>query len=212
MSNNQKDELIEKLKKELDEKGKKLFVLEKRLKEEIEKNKYLEGRIIILEKDIKTLKENEKKLKYEIKLNLDGKNKAPALEALIKKDLEIEDLKKKLSRFPFILEEGESLMHINIVNNDYNIQNFSIICKNSDVFNQLENKLYEEYPMLKDIPNYFIFNGQIIQKYKSLQENGIKDNDIIIMYKMEMDDWIIDLFENLIISLNKLNKKNYFKL
>jgi hypothetical protein len=188
MSNNQKDELIEKLKKELDEKGKKLFVLEKRLKEEIEKNKYLEGRIIILEKDIKTLKENEKKLKYEIKLNLDGKNKVPALEALIKKDLEIEDLKKKLSRFPFILEEGESLMHINIVNNDYNIQNFSIICKNSDVFNQLENKLYEEYPMLKDIPNYFIFNGQIIQKYKSLQENGIKDNDIIIMYKMEMDD------------------------
>jgi hypothetical protein len=32
------------------------------------------------------------------------------------------------------------------------------------------------------------------------------------MYKMEMDDWIIDLFENLIISLNKLNKKNYLKL
>ena len=44
MSNNQKDELIEKLKKELDEKGKKLLVFEKRLKEEMEKNKYLEGK------------------------------------------------------------------------------------------------------------------------------------------------------------------------
>ena len=153
----------------------------------MEKNKYLEGKIVILEKDIKSLKESEKKLKYEIKLNLDTKNKTPALDALIKKDLEIEDLRNKLARFPFMLEEGENLMHINIVNNDFNVQNFSIICKSTDVFNQLENKLYAEFPMMKEIQSYFIVNGKIIEKYKSLKENGIKDNDVIIMYKMEND-------------------------
>ena len=180
--------LIDKLKNEITEKDKKIFQLEKRLKESDKKNKNLEGKIIILEKDIKILKESEKKLRYENSLNIDPKNKASVISSLIKKDEEIEDLKNKLARFPFVLEEGEKLMHVNITNADYNIQNFSIICKSSDVFNQLENKLYEEFPVLKNIQTLFIFNGKVIEKYKTLKENNIKDNAIIIMYKTEMDD------------------------
>ena len=106
------------------------------------------------------MKKNEKSLKYEISLNIDSKNKKTVLEALIKKDEEIENLKKKLTRFPFILEEGEKLMHINITNTDFNIQNYSIICKNTDKFNQIENKIYDEFTELKDIQTYFIFNGK----------------------------------------------------
>ena len=134
------------------------------------------------------LKKNEKSLKYEISLNIDSKNKKTVLEALIKKDEEIENLKKKLTRFPFILEEGEKLMHINITNTDFNIQNYSIICKNTDKFNQIENKIYDEFTELKDIQTYFIFNGKVIEKYKSLEENGIGDNEVIVMYKVSTDD------------------------
>ena len=36
-------------------------------------------------------------------------------------------------------------MHLNITSTEFNIQNFSIICKNSDVFNQIENKVYEKF-------------------------------------------------------------------
>jgi len=134
------------------------------------------------------LKKNEKSLKYEISLNVDSKNKKTVLEALIKKDEEIENLKKTLSRFPFILEEGEKLMHINITNTDFNIQNYSIICKNTDKFNQIENKIYDEFTELKDIQTYFIFNGKVIEKYNSLEENGIVDNEVIVMYKVTTDD------------------------
>ena len=134
------------------------------------------------------MKKNEKSLKYEISLNIDSKNKKTVLEALIKKDEEIENLKKKLTRFPFILEEGEKLMHINITNTDFNIQNYSIICKNTDKFNQIENKIYDEFTELKDIQTYFIFNGKVIEKYKSLEENGIGDNEVIVMYKVSTDD------------------------
>ena len=134
------------------------------------------------------MKKNEKSLKYEISLNIDSKNKKTVLEALIKKDEEIENLKKKLTRFPFILEEGEKLLHINITNTDFNIQNYSIICKNTDKFNQIENKIYDEFTELKDIQTYFIFNGKVIEKYKSLEENGIGDNEVIVMYKVSTDD------------------------
>ena len=126
--NNNKNniESIEILKKQIDEKNKKIFELEKRLKEEEEKNKNLEKKIIILEKDIDVLKKNEKILKIENSVKIDSKDKISVINALINKDNEIEDLRKKLERFPFILEEGEKLMHINITNTDYNIQNYSI--------------------------------------------------------------------------------------
>ena len=85
------------------------------------------------------MKDNEKKLKYEISLNIDPKNKTPALDAIIKKDLEIEDLRKKLSRFPFVLEEGEKLMHINLIYADFNIQNyFGISCFQNKKFYKLQ--------------------------------------------------------------------------
>ena len=181
-------ETIENLNKEINEKNKKLINLEKKLKEEETKNLYLEGKIKKLENDIKILKDNEKKLKYEISLNIDPKNKTPALDAIIKKDLEIEDLRKKLSRFPFVLEEGEKLMHINLIYADFNIQNYSIICKNTDVFNQIENKIYNDYTELKSVQTYFLFNGRIIEKYKTLDENNVTDNGTIMMFKQEEDE------------------------
>ena len=169
------------MKKELSESKNKIADLEKRLREEEQKNKYLEEKNKKLENDIKKLKEeNEKNLNSDLK-------QMQLLETLLKKDLEIEDLKKKLTRFPFILEEGEELMHINIVSTEFNIQNYSIICKSTDVFNQIENKLYEGFPKLKDEATYFIFDGKKINSNKTIIENGIKDNGVVIMNKI-LDD------------------------
>ena len=178
-------ESFETLKKELNKNKDKIVELEKKLKEEVQKNKSLEEKIKQLEKDNKILKENETKLK--IGSNPDLKNNL-AFEAFLKKDFEIADLKNKLARFPFILEEGEELMHINITSTEFNIQNYSIICKSTDVFNQIENKLYEGFPELKDIATYFIFNGQKINSNKTIIENCIKDNGVIIMNKLLDDD------------------------
>ena len=63
----------------------------------------------------------------------------------------------------------------------------SIICKETDVFKNVESSLYKKYPEYLESEQYFIVNGKTIDKIKTLKENGIKDNDIILLYVNEMD-------------------------
>ena len=114
-------------------------------------------------------------------------------ESLKKMESEIKEMK---SRYPFELLEGEKLMTVNIICLDQNITH-SIICKNTHKFIYIENILYEIYPELADSENYFIAGGEKINKYKTLDENKIKDNEIINLQKFDKDD------ENENISLKK---------
>ena len=59
--------------------------------------------------------------------------------------------------------------------------NISFPCKSKDIFVRLEEKLYEEYPEYKEYNNYFTVNGRIIKRFKSLEENSIKNGDIILL-------------------------------
>ena len=63
----------------------------------------------------------------------------------------------------------------------------SIICKETDLFINVEASLYKKYPEYRDSEQYFIVNGKKINKFKTLNENGIKDNDIILLYVNEMN-------------------------
>ena len=99
---------------------------------------------------------------------------------IFERDKEIKDLKVKLSWFPFELKEGERLLSIIFNSVDQKIQ-YSIICKNTDKFNKIESKLYEYYYEYSESENYFTVNGSKINKFKTLEENKIHDNDIIIL-------------------------------
>ena len=101
--------------------------------------------------------------------------------SIVEKDKELKELKLKLSKYPLELNEGEKLMTINFTTIDKRIQNYSIICKNTDIFNTIEKKLYEDYEEYYDTENYFTINGRKIQKCKNLEENNIHDNDAIIL-------------------------------
>ena len=48
---------------------------------------------------------------------------------------------------------------------------YSIICKNTDKFNKLENKIYEikDFEEYADCDNYFIVNGNKVIKHKTLE-------------------------------------------
>ena len=74
-----------------------------------------------------------------IKSNSNLEKEKLSLESLIKKDKEIEELKIKLSRFPFELNEREKLMSVIFQSTDQNIH-LSVICKNTDKFNKIEVK------------------------------------------------------------------------
>ena len=100
------------------------------------------------------------------------------------KDLiqEIKELKEKL---PFDLEKNEKLMTVIFTTFD-NKLHYAVICKNTHIFNIIENMLYKKYPEYLESENYFTVNGKKIHKYKSLEENEIKNSDIIILNKLNI--------------------------
>ena len=102
------------------------------------------------------------------------------------KNVENELVNLKL-RYPFELKEGERLMSIIIMSEDQKIHT-SFFCKNTDKFNKLENILYDKYPLYSEEENYFIANGQKVNKYRSLEYNNIKDGDIITLYPFEFNN------------------------
>ena len=151
-------------------------ILEKSLNSEIEKNKILQVKITQLQQLLNNNQNNN--------IHFDRGNSSDFLTAILKKDKEIEDLKLKLSRFPFELAQGEQLMSIIFVSTDQKVH-YSAICKNTSIFGNIELQLYNAYPDYSDSVNIFTVNGNRISRNKSLYENKIKNNDIILLNKID---------------------------
>lgn len=65
------------------------------------------------------------------------------------------------------------------------ITNYGLPCIDTDLFIKLEEKLYEDFPMYKNYETYFEFCGRRIKRFKTLAQNGIKNNDIINVFVIE---------------------------
>lgn len=84
------------------------------------------------------------------------------------------------------IKPGEEIISINFVsmgNND--IGHYSLICKNTDLFVRLEERLYEDFPEFKNYETYFEVNTKRIKRFKTIDENQIKSNDIITVFRVE---------------------------
>ena len=128
---------------------------------------------------------NNKNIKdiQEISNNL-NKNNESLYKTIIDKVEQIKLLQIKLSRFPFELNEDEKLLTVIFTTYD-EIFYYSIICKNTQRCNTIENKLYDVYSDYSNPENTFVFNGRKINKVKTLEQNGIKNNSIIILNKIK---------------------------
>ena len=122
---------------------------------------------------INELNEKLKNLNNSLNINMNKEKYNQLLEEIRIKD-------KIISNYPIKLSEGEKLISVIFVSLDQKVH-YSVICKNTDKFNILENKLYEEYPEYLESDNYFIVNGNKINKYKSLEFNKINNHDIIML-------------------------------
>ena len=78
-------------------------------------------------------------------------------------------------------------MTVNFMTVDSIIQNYSLICKNTDIFNYIENRLYEDYKEYYNTENNFTVNGNKINKNKNLDENNIHNNDVIVLNIHDID-------------------------
>ena len=126
-------------------------------------------------------KKIEKYTKYLKDLNIEIQNKDKELLKLYKENA---DLKKKLSRFPFELEENEKMIILIFQSNEEQFSHH-IICKNTDIFSEIEMKLKNKYPFLKEEENYYLHKGRKINKDYNLQDNNIGDGDTIIICKID---------------------------
>ena len=74
-------------------------------------------------------------------------------------------------------------MTVNFVSMGSNdIGHYSLPCKQTDLFVRLEERLYENFPVFKDYETFFEVRTKRIKRFKTLDENDIKSNDIINIF------------------------------
>ena len=124
------------------------------------------------------IKELENQLKSENEFNL---NKIQSLQNIInKKDKELNKLNEKLKN---ISDGGKNFNKwVNFISNDENI-NFVIPCSGDDIFAEIEEKLYKEYPDYREPNNKFLVNGEEVLRFKSINDNNIRTGQPIMLIK-----------------------------
>ena len=161
------------------------------LKLERDKNIILSKELDKEKNEIKELANNlnlekEKNINLNVQLNLymnkvnELNSKIISLETTIKKYYNEELNKSKSSSNLEDCKPGEKIMAINFISTNQKV-NYCLLCKNTDIFVRLEEKLYDEYPEYKEENTYFTVNGNAIKRFKSMQDNKIKNSDIIIL-------------------------------
>ena len=136
------------------------------------------------ENEIQTLKNNNNDLINKIKLLENNSNYSTNNNNATNNDKKtissMDQIKIELNKYAFDLKKGEYLLPIIFQSDDSKIH-YAIICKNTDRFNMIENILYDIYPEYIENENYFIVNGNKINKNKTIEQNNIKYSDIVIL-------------------------------
>ena len=136
----------------------------------------LKNKNIILNNDNNSLKEKIKILEN----NLKAKNNE--LQNLLSKNNNSNIINYKITS----INPGEEILAINFVSNGVkDICNYNLICKNTDLFVRLEERLYQDFPDFKNYETYFEVNTRRIKRFKTIEENNIKNNDIINVFRIE---------------------------
>ena len=182
-----------------EEKNKNKKLLEELNKEKI-KVKELNDKIKIYENSnnnyLKTIKELEKQINS--------------------KNHEINNLKENNDKNKITsIKSGEDIIAICFTSVDENIHR-PISCKKTDILVKIEEKIYHEYPEYKDYNTYLTVNKNVINRFKTFEENGIKDGNTIIVninnYQRKININLIkkELNSNKLLYISKKIKINHF--
>ena len=105
-----------------------------------------------------------------------------------KEDIQLNELKpellnknKELDKLPNNETlKRKDMMCINFTSSDQKI-NYAIPCIGGDIFAEVEEKLYKEYPEYRETNNFFIVNGMQILRFKTISENNIKNGKPVML-------------------------------
>ena len=127
-----------------------------------------------IEKDVKSLQK--------ISENIISKQKYKIEELEKQINFLINELKQKSENNPFnkTLYTRERLFALNFLSSDQKIH-YAIPCLKKDLFVDVEKKLYEKFPKYKEKNYNFVFQGKVILRFKSVEENKLESGIPIIM-------------------------------
>ena len=156
----------------------KINQLENLLNKESAKNKNLAEKN---EKMSKILKEKEEEIKRLKNLSLnDYSNQINNPKKIInQKDIELNFLRAQISNYEpninpltqnkFYLNE---ITCVNFISSDQTVH-YAVTCIKTDIFAEVEEKLYRQYPRFRETNNSFIANGNLVLRFKTIAENRI---------------------------------------
>ena len=166
-------------------------MLNNNINQSINKNRENEE-IIKLKNDLikanKIIEDQNKKIKQlEYQLN---NNKNEIYENKLRlKNKEIDELKKKLENLDLSSNTNNELINrkditcVNFKSMDQKID-LSIPCIKTDIFAQIEEKLYQKYPEYRETNNnFFLSNEKEILRFKSIEDNKISNEFPVILHK-----------------------------
>ena len=124
--------------------------------------------------DIQKKMENEKNKLKKIIEKLENE--------IVSKDKIIEENNNKNLNLIKSMKPGEKILKI-LFKKEGNKDdiNYEIQCKNTDLFVRLEEKLYNDYPKFKNCETFFLVNNRKVFRFKTMEENQIKNNDTIFI-------------------------------
>ena len=118
--------------------------------------------------EIKKLKDEINLLKYQLNI----------------KDKEINDLRNKSNVIDIPKYKIDDIIVITFQASDSSV-NYGIKCIKDETFAEVEEKLYKKYNDLRNTNNMFTANAKPVLRFKTINENNIKDGDIIQLFKLE---------------------------
>ena len=159
----------------------------------LEENKKLKNKIKDLENEIIKLKNENKDMKKKLNNYNTLQNKINNLEKEINNKnneiqnyiLQIKNINENKNEITSINPGEKIIVLIFNTQASQDIINFGMACKNTDLFVRIEERLYNEFPKYKNYETHFKVNARPILRFKTLEENRIKNNDIISLFFTE---------------------------
>ena len=187
---NSKEELIKKMKRDMEEMKKnheeELKWKFKELKEELNNTKK------IIEEQQLIINNLQNKLNS---TNIQLKQMESLQSLISKKDKELNNLKQQLRNMTNVnfnnLNNSENIIInknnfkcVNFISSDQRV-NFAIPCSGDSIFAEIEEKLYRNYPEYRETNNTFISDGKQILRFKTINDNRVGTGFPVLLIKPE---------------------------
>ena len=82
-------------------------------------------------------------------------------------------------------ESGKIISVLFMTQGNQDIINYSMVCRTTDLFSSLEERLYQDFPNYRNVEKIFMVRANRISRDKTLEENNIKNNDIICLFPID---------------------------